>query len=342
MILLVLRVGLALLFAVAGVGKLRDRDGATRALRGFGVPVRWAGPGAVALPISELVVAGLLVATPTSRGGAIAALALIGLFMIVIGRSIARGDQQDCNCFGTIHSAPVGWMTLARNLVFGGVAAAIVIAGPGRSLTAAFDGVKPWAVVVGVVVVMQLLLSWQLFRQNGRLILRVRTLEQRLGPDRPAARVQHGLDPGVPAPEFELPDLDGRPLTLDDLLARGRPAALVFSDPGCGACVELLPVVARAERDRSDLTIALITTGDVMQNRLHLEGSGLATVLLADQHQLSTAYAVKAMPAAVLIDLDGRIASPLAVGGPRVEELLLSSSSPRSAGLIDIVTEAAR
>jgi hypothetical protein len=139
-----------------------------------------------------------------------------------------------------------------------------------------------------------------------------------------------------------LPDLDGRPFTLDELLARGRPAALVFSDPGCGACVELLPVVARAERDRSDLTIALIMTGDVMQNRLHLEGSGLATVLLADQHQLSTAYAVKAMPAALLIDLDGRIASPLAVGGPRLEELLLSTSSPRSAGLIDVITEAVR
>jgi hypothetical protein len=77
-------------FAVAGVGKLRDREEATRALRGFRVPVPWAGPGAIALPISVLVVAGLLVATPTSRGGAIAALALIGLLVIAIGRSIAR------------------------------------------------------------------------------------------------------------------------------------------------------------------------------------------------------------------------------------------------------------
>jgi uncharacterized membrane protein YphA (DoxX/SURF4 family) len=136
MILLVLRLGLAFVFAVAGVGKLRDREGATRALRGFGVPVPWAGPGAIALPISELVVAGLLVATPTSRGGAIAALTLIGLFVIAIGRSIARGEQHDCNCFGTMHSGPVGWMTLARNLVFGGAAAAIVLAGPGRPLTA--------------------------------------------------------------------------------------------------------------------------------------------------------------------------------------------------------------
>jgi hypothetical protein len=36
-------------------------------------------------------------------------------------------------------------------------------------------------------------------------------------------------------------------------------------------------------------------------------------------------------PPCAQFDLDGRIASPLAVGGLRVEELLLSTSSPRSA-----------
>jgi methylamine dehydrogenase accessory protein MauD len=339
-ILLVARLGLAAVFAVAAIGKLRDRAGAARALGDFGVPARLADPGAIALPIAELAIAGLLVATPTARAGAIAALALLGLFVIAIGRSISRGEQPDCNCFGTVHSAPAGWTTLARNLAFGAVAVAIVAAGSGRSLTNALDGADAWAVGVGLVVAMQLLLSWQLFRQNGRLIVRVRALEERLDLDHSAGSAPHGLDPGEVAPAFELPDLDGRPLTLDELLARGRTAALVFSDPGCGACIDLLPALARAERERSDLTIALLTTGDATQNRMRLNGSRLATVLLQDEHEVTTAYAVKATPAAVLVDPGGRIASPLAVGGPRIEELLLTPS-PAPAEL-EIVSVAAR
>ena len=37
--------------------------------------------------------------------------------------------------------------------------------------------------------------------------------------DRPAP----GLDPGSPAPDFELPDLDGNHVSLDSILARGKP-----------------------------------------------------------------------------------------------------------------------
>jgi methylamine dehydrogenase accessory protein MauD len=339
-ILLVGRVVLAVVFAVAAAGKLRDHPGAARALRDFGLPARLASPGAIALPIAELAVAALLVATPTALAGAIAALVLLGLFGIAIGRLIARGEQPDCNCFGTVHSAPVGWTTMARNLVFAALAVAIVAAGPGRSLTGAFDGAEPWVVAIGVVVAIQLFFSWQLFRQNGRLIVRMRELEERLDPDQPAASARHGLDPGEVAPTFELPDLDGRPFAFDELLARGRTLALVFSDPGCGACVELVPALARAEREREDLTVVLITTGDATQNRMRLDGTELGAVLLQEEHEVTTAYAVKAMPAAVLVDLSGRIATPLAVGGPRVQELLLGTSTPPAE--LEVVTVAAR
>ncbi len=195
------------MFAVAAVCKLRNRAGAARALGDFGVPARLADPAAIALPGAELAVAGLLVATPTARAGAIGALTLLGLFVIAIGRSISRGEQPDCNCFGTVHTAPAGWTTLARNLVFGAVAAVVVAASSG--------------------------------------------------------------------------------------------------DPGCGACIELLPALARAERERSDLTIALLTTGDVMQNRMRLHGRRLSTVLRQHEHEVTTAYAVKATPAAVLVDPGG-------------------------------------
>ena len=58
-------IGRALLcgvFAVAAVSKLTDRAGTREALAQFGVPAGLVAPGAVALPLTELVTAGLLVA----------------------------------------------------------------------------------------------------------------------------------------------------------------------------------------------------------------------------------------------------------------------------------------
>ena len=66
--LLVCRLGLAAVFAVAGAAKLADRKGARRAALDFGVPKALAGPLAIAIPIAELAVAVLLLpATPPAR-----------------------------------------------------------------------------------------------------------------------------------------------------------------------------------------------------------------------------------------------------------------------------------
>ncbi|MGH9005154.1 MAG: MauE/DoxX family redox-associated membrane protein, partial [Acidimicrobiia bacterium] len=54
---LVARLMLAGIFAVAGLGKLRDRPGARRALGEFGLPDVLGRPLAAALPVAELAVA---------------------------------------------------------------------------------------------------------------------------------------------------------------------------------------------------------------------------------------------------------------------------------------------
>jgi peroxiredoxin len=49
----------------------------------------------------------------------------------------------------------------------------------------------------------------------------------------------------VPAPEFELPAVDGRRVSLRALVGRGLPVLLIFSAPGCDHSDALLPQVAR-------------------------------------------------------------------------------------------------
>lgn len=117
-------------------------------------------------------------------------------------------------------------------------------------------------------------------------------------------------------------------MSLAQLLSPRRQLALVFSDPGCGGCIEMLPELARIADEQADrLEVALVSTGDAEQNRARLDGVSLATVLLQDEHEVTVSYAARAMPSAVIVDSAGRIASALAIGGPRVIDLLGQAAS---------------
>src|SRR5881392_2024464 len=86
-------------------------------------------------------------------------------------------------------------------------------------------------------------LGWQLLRQNGRLLLRLEELEKRLDTlefgedDQPT-----GLAVGTEAPAFELPDLAGDRKSLAQY--RGQPLLLIFFNPACGFCRDLMPMLA--------------------------------------------------------------------------------------------------
>src|SRR6476646_2633884 len=83
-------------------------------------------------------------------------------------------------------------------------------------------------------------LGWQLLRQNGRLLLRIEELEKRLDEmEFGGAQEPEGLPFGSEAPAFELPDLAGERKSLAQY--RGQSVLLIFFNPGCGFCRELLP-----------------------------------------------------------------------------------------------------
>src|SRR5437773_6801706 len=86
-------------------------------------------------------------------------------------------------------------------------------------------------------------LGWQLLRQNGRLLLRLDEVDKRLealefgGDEEPA-----GLPLGSEAPGFELPDLAGERESLTQF--RGQPLLLIFFNPACGFCRDMMPMLA--------------------------------------------------------------------------------------------------
>jgi methylamine dehydrogenase accessory protein MauD len=331
-VLLIARLVLAVVFVVAGISKLADREGSRQAIADFGVPTALAAPLGVLLPLAELVVAASLVPAATAWWGAVGALGLLLLFVVGISVNLARGRQPDCHCFGQLHSAPAGPKTLARNGVLAGVAAFVVWqgadgAGPGP--LGWMGGLAATQLVAFILVLAVLALlagQWwflvHLLRQNGRLLVRVEALEERLGVDGTAAlsangaQQSAGLPVGSEAPVFNLPGLRGETLTLESLRSAGKPILLLFTDPGCGPCTAMLPEIGRWQEEHSEkLTTTLISRGEVEENRAKAQEHGLTGVLLQEDWEVSDAYQVSGTPSAVLLTPEGKVGSAV-VGGP--------------------------
>lgn len=335
--LLIARLLLAIVFLVAGFGKLADPAGSQQAMRDFGVPAVLAPPFGVLLPLAELVVAVALIPTAWARWGALGALALLLLFVAGIGYNLARGRTPDCHCFGQIHSAPVGWPTLIRNGMLAAIAG-FVIWHPASSSAGAdlgtwfgsLAGAQRIEVIVGVIIVALVALeSWVVFHmltQQGRLLLRLEALEKQLataGSVPQSADTAFGLPVGTQAPAFRLAGLHGETLTLDALRAHDTPVVLIFSDPGCGPCTALMPELGRWQRDYAGkLTLAVVSRGDPEENRAKSAEHGITHVLLQHDREVAAAYQAYGTPSAVLVRSDGTIGTPLAQGADAIRGLV--------------------
>jgi uncharacterized membrane protein YphA (DoxX/SURF4 family) len=177
MVALVARLVLAAVFAVAGIAKLADGDGARRALRAFQVPEPLVAGLAIFLPLAELATAGLLVPAATARWGAAAAVALLAVFSLAITTALARRRQPDCGCCGRLHSSPASPRSLVRNGALAALAL-VVLTQPVLSgwRVAAVGG----CVALAGLTLGHAAFSWQLLRQNGRLWQRLNELERRV------------------------------------------------------------------------------------------------------------------------------------------------------------------
>jgi hypothetical protein len=337
--LLIARLALAVLFLVAGVAKLYDRSGSRAALSSSGLPASLATPLALALPVTELITAFALLPAGSATWGAWAALVLLAAFTLWSAAVLIRGVDADCHCFGRISSGPVRWSTLARNVVLAMVAA-WVIAGQRTSGSPSYlDWLGGFSTTEGLAfsavgLVLSLLLAgfWfglHLMRQQGRILLRLDTLEKELSEqglisasgttDAPA----EGPLAGQPVPPFIAPNLEGGSSSLSDLLAPGYPLLLIFIRPSCAPCTELFPEIVSWQAVLAGrFTIGLVSQGAIGENRLKLAGAGIRRVLVQRELEISNALAVHTTPSALLISPDGTVARDIAVGAVAIRRLV--------------------
>ncbi len=337
-LLLVARLLLAVVFVVAGLAKIVDLKGSQKAVKGFGVPSFLATPLGILLPFAELAVAVALIPSSWALYGAIGALVLLVVFIVGIGVNLSFGRKPDCHCFGQLHSEPVGASTLVRNLLLAIVAGFVIWQGAAYNNTgpsavswiATLTAVQDIELVVGLVLVALVgLESWLLLKtmaQQGRLLTRLELLEENGVPGN-NNNSAFGLPEDTEAPAFELPDLAGNMVSLNNILAQGaetrKAVMLVFTSPTCGPCVAMLPEYAKWQQDyESKLTFVMISQGTVEENLAKVAEYDISPILLQQDREVAEAYNVRGTPSAVAIRFDGTTFSHLAEGDEEIQALI--------------------
>jgi thiol-disulfide isomerase/thioredoxin len=132
-------------------------------------------------------------------------------------------------------------------------------------------------------------------------------------PTMPAAR-----QIGEPAPEVKLADLEGTIVELEDFT--GEETLLVFWNPGCGFCQQMLPEIKQWEENRPEAVpeLLFVSAGSEEANR---DMKLSSRVVLDQQFAVGRTFGALGTPSAVLVDAEGRIASEVVVGAPAVLSL---------------------
>jgi hypothetical protein len=365
--LLVARIALAATFVVAGAAKLADLPGARAAAVGLRVPRSLASAGVPALAGLEVLVgSGLIPAGSSPYAAAAAALGVLGLTALAAS-AILRGLRPECRCFGSLGAGRIGGVTLIRNAMIFAVSALVAISGwkhPGETSSGRPDGLSATTITGFVALLLLTVVTTGLTRSNARLRVQRDAAVARLGalgaaaePADPANALEHarpgpldtggaptgggGLEIGSEAPGFRLENIAGGDISLEDILSPGNRAMLTFVHMRCGECARLIAnLAAWQRRHASELTIAVVAAGKRSATVAKAIQHGLERVGHDPERAVFAAFGVARTPAAVLLDPDGMVVSPIAYGTAGISTLVAGLPGGRLAAGASATIEA--
>ncbi len=206
--------------------------------------------------------------------------------------------------------------------------------------------------MISLVVVLLLLILvslwlgfYALVKQQGRILLRLDQLERdaKHGPRAESAITEiseaEGVLVGTPFPEFKYPDLNGEEVSLAEF--RGRRVLLVHWSFTCGFCELIASELAALDNKLAEenVELVLLSYGDVTANRKGATEHNLrCPILLIKDGETPEPFAHRGTPVAYLLDEEGRVDAPLALGAEGVIGLVRAIAaeegpSPSFAGI---------
>lgn len=337
-ILLALRLILAAVFLLAGIGKLLDRKGSKKALSDFGVPRFLVGGLAVMLPVAEILVAAALIFVQTSWFGSVGAALLLSIFVIGMLVQYSKGNAPDCHCFGQIHSEPVGVRSIVRNAMLLAGALFLSTFGFGNQGQDIFSAPanksangNSMEIIIGITTVALLAAVVHFLRQISaqqvQIVRRIEMLEILSSGDkaREIENLSHpedGLPIAAPAPDFVLPDTNAKKTALAELLQTGKTQLLFFVSSGCGPCGALLPEIEGWKSEMSDkFDFVFVSSGKTKENAEKF-GKVADRILLQKEREIAELYGALWTPTLIIVNTDGTIGSRAAAGDGAIRNII--------------------
>lgn len=126
-----------------------------------------------------------------------------------------------------------------------------------------------------------------------------------------AAGLVSGHNPpgiGSSAPDFALPDFDGKEIKLSDF--RGRPVLINFWGTYCPPCVDEMPLIQEyydRYKDRGFVVLGVNENDPLVTAKAFVRQLGLSFPILMDKDTVRKAYGVTAYPTTFFVDESGKV-----------------------------------
>lgn len=239
-----------------------------------------------------------------------AACLLFVVFAAGLAAAVRRSDPGECGCFGSFSREPITRLSVLRTTVLAGVAALAARSGwPHPGLVHALTSAPARDVTVGVVgaVLGMLALVLSVLWGHARADVHTRTTPSAVS------------GPGDPIPPVEVVAADGTAVQLADL-RRGAGLLLVIASQGCAACSEVLAEVEQWQQDLGvGARIRVVTSSP--RAAFLAEHPALGDITYQGALAARQAFGVRGVPAAVLLGVDGSVATPVAHGAEEIRGL---------------------
>ncbi len=310
---LVLVLTLSAVLLTSGVAKLRDRRATQDAFIALRVPaVVPAGPSARALPWVEIVLAVLLLVTPTGLAWvpAVAVLLLMLAYTALIARALRFDEPVTCSCFGSIGRHEVGPQTLGRNVllaVLAGVVLSYVLDGGSAPAAVGDLGATGW---------------WALLATLAAVAVALLVAGPPAGASaRPTVHDDELLDyERQPIPYGVLTHLDGKSATLAET-STTQARLLFFLNTHCGSCLRIADKVdGWADRLDPAVGVLVVYAHEWAAADQELHRPELAT--WEPELNVQRVLGLSGTPAVVVLGADGLLAGGPVVGEANILELV--------------------
>src|SRR6266567_8560238 len=192
-------------------------------------------------------------------------------------------------------------------------------------------------ILLGLILISVVVGFYALVKQQGRILLRLDQLEQNAKLAAAGAEdISEEAEPGGLAlatdfPAFQLPDLTGKTVALEDY--RGKRVLLVHWNFECGFCDAIAPDLAALDTglEQANVALVLLAYGDSASNQKQAADHGLkSALLLMKENETPEPFSQQGTPVAYLLDEEGRVDAPFASGADRVLSLAKALATTRN------------